>query len=63
MQTLGRYPADERERLALLLVAQQGDALHHISGEDEVLDAVHLMDVELRVDEGHAGQIIILQTP
>lgn len=57
------YPADERERLALFLVAQQRDALHDISSEDEVLDAVHLMDVELRVDEGHASQIIIPQAP
>lgn len=60
---LQTYPADERERLALFLVAQQRDALHDISSEDEVLDAVHLMDVELRVDEGHASQIIIPQAP
>lgn len=57
------YPADQRESLALLLVAQQRDALHDVSGQDEVLNADHLVNVELRVDEGHACQIVILQAP
>lgn len=57
------HPADERQRLALLLVAEQRDALHQICGQDEVLDAEHLVDVELSVDEGHARQVIVLQDP
>ncbi|TNN27584.1 hypothetical protein EYF80_062271 [Liparis tanakae] len=57
------HPADERQRLALLLVAEQRDALHQVGGQDEVLDAEHLVDVELRVDEGHARQVVVLQHP
>lgn len=57
------HPADERQRLALLLVAQQRDALHEVGGQDEVFDAEHLVDVELCVDEGHAGQVVVLQDP
>lgn len=57
------YPADEGEGLALLLVAQQRDALHEVSSQDEVLHTDHLVDVELGVDEGHARQLIVLQAP
>lgn len=57
------HPADKRQRLALLLVTQQRDALHQVGGQDEVLDAHHLVDVELRVDEGHACQVVVLQDP
>lgn len=57
------HPADERQRLALLLVAEQRDALHQIGGQDEILDAEHLVDVELSVDEGHARQVVVLQDP
>lgn len=57
------HPADERQGLAGLLVAEQRDALHQVGGQDEVLDAEHLMDVELRVDEGHARQVVVLQHP
>lgn len=57
------HPADKRQRLALLLVAQQRDALHQVSSQDEILDAEHLVDVELRVDEGHTRQVIVLQDP
>lgn len=57
------HPADERQRLAGLLVAEQRDALHQVGGQDEVLDAEHLVDVELGVDEGHARQVIVLQHP
>lgn len=57
------HPADERQRLALLLVAEQRDALHQICSQDEVLDAKHLVDVELSVDEGHARQVVVLQDP
>lgn len=59
----GRYPANEGEGLALLLVSQQGDALHQVGGQDEVLDADHLVDVELGVDEGHPRQVVVLQAP
>lgn len=57
------HPADEWQRLALLLVAEQRDALHQIGGQDEILDAEHLVDVELSVDEGHACQVVVLQDP
>lgn len=57
------HPADERQRLALLLVAQQRDALHQVGGQDEILDAEHLVDVELSVDEGHAREVVVLQDP
>ena len=57
------HPADKGQGLALRLVAQQRDALHEVSSQDEVLDAEHLVDVELRVDEGHAGEVVVLQAP
>lgn len=57
------HPADERQRLALLLVAEQRDALHQVGSQDEILDAHHLVDVELSVDEGHARQVVVLQDP
>lgn len=57
------HPADKRQRLALLLVAKQRNALHKISGQDEVLDAEHLVDVELSVDKGHSRQVVVLQDP
>ena len=57
------HPANEGEGLALRLVAQQRDALHEVRRQDEVLDAEHLVDVELRVDEGHAREVVVLQAP
>lgn len=57
------HPANKRQRLALLLVTKQRNALHKIGGQDEVLDAEHLVDVELSVDKGHARQVIVLQDP
>lgn len=61
--TLAPHPADEWQSLALLLIAQQWDALHEVCSQDEVFDAEHLVDVELGVDEGHAGQVVVLQDP
>lgn len=57
------HPADKRERLALLLITKQRDTLHQVSCQNKILDAEHLVDVELRVNEGHASQIVVLQDP
>ena len=49
---------DDGERAVVLLELQEVDGLHDVAHEDEVLDGAQLVDVDLRVDERHAVQVL-----
>ena len=51
-------PGDDCEGAVVLLELQQVHRLHDVADEDEVLDGAQLVDVDLRVDEGHAVQVL-----
>ena len=51
-------PGDDREGAVVLLELEEVDRLHDVSDEDEVLDGAQLVDVDLRVDERHAVQVL-----
>ena len=51
-------PGDDCEGAVVLLELEQVDRLHDVADEDEVLDGAQLVDVDLRVDERHAVQVL-----
>ena len=51
-------PWDDCERAVVLLELEEVDGLHDVADEDEVLDGAQLVDVDLRVDERNAVQVL-----